>query len=57
MRHIWKVAAGFLIAGLLVLWLGQLFVLPDSFATPAVLTCAVGFPACVLLGSVTHRRE
>lgn len=57
MRHIWKVAAGFLIAGLLVLWLRHLFVLPDSFATPAVLTCAVGFPACVLLGSVTHRRE
>ena len=57
MRHMRKVAAGFLIAGLLALWLRRLFVLPDSFATPALLTCVVGFPACVILGAVTRRPE
>jgi len=57
MRHIWKVAAGFLIAGLVAVWLRHLSVLPDSFATPALLACVIGFPACVLLGSVARRRE
>lgn len=55
MRHSWKIAAGFLLAGLVILWLRSSMAVSDTLAVPTLLLCAIGFPAFVVIGSLSRK--
>lgn len=57
MQHSWKIAAGFLIAGIAIIWLRSSMTISDAFAVPAILLCTIGFSVFVITGSLLRKPQ